>query len=301
MPAAVPLNNAIAQNSLDFNNQNPTNKGGLFRYKINNYGALGLGAISQHAFTNADLNAVCLFTGDVNITFPPFNFNPAPLAGSEILFYSSNGRIKLEASGGNALYSSIGNFTVPSKAGKLIYTANNTWFFSSLNTNSFGIYASNCCAGFTTVYQVGSNGSFNIGTKVYTETAANYAFNGTIVYDAVTYNVINGYASATGDCGSGDIYATPYTFYTDPETPVTFYSLTGGSPDNYISLLGKKFFTLVPSGGNPIYACADNTVVAPSSPASYYGSTAQYPNYPVTFLDGYVIDFDGIPYIGIPV
>lgn len=306
MPSAVPLNNAIAQNSLDFNNQNPTNKGGLFRYKINNYESVSSGTISQYTFTNADLNAISVFTGDVNINITPFAAHP----GSEILFYSSNGRIKLEASGGSTLYSNIGNFTVPGKAGKLIYTDSNTWFFSSLNTNCYPTSFTDCCEQTRNIYQVGigNNGNLNTAIKVYADLGADVAFNGliTLDIDAAQYDIINGQASAvTFGCYPAS-YDTAYTFYTEDViypgevVPIIFYSLASGiTPSNYSSLLGKPFFTdTVPSA---IYDCSSSNRVAPSSSASYYGSPEQYPNYPVTFLDGYVIGYDGIPYMGIPV
>lgn len=304
MPAAVPLNNAIAQNSLDFNNQNPTNKGGLFRYKINNYESLGACAINQHTFTNADLNAVCIFTYDVNITIPPF----ATIPGSEILFYSPNGRIKLEASDGSTLYSNIGNFTVPGKAGKVIYTDSNNWFFSSLNTNSFATNYTDCCAQPNSIYQVGNNGDLNTTIKVYTNAAADVAFNGTIILDNVAqYDIVNGQASSVLLLCYANYYNTAYTFYTEDisypgeVTPITFYSLSSGiTPSNYNSLLGKKFFTAAPEGGGtPVYDCYSSNAVAPGSIYSYYGSSMQYPSDPVKFLNGYVIDFNGIPYMGV--
>jgi len=306
MPSLVPLNNAIAQNSVDFNNQNPTNKGGLSRYKITNYGQLNYGAVSQHAFTNADLNSVCIFSGDVDITFQGFNFNPAPLPGAEILFYSTNGRIRLNDISA-LLYSNVGNFTVPTKAGKIIYTSAGKWYFSSLNTAVFSPILTDCCGvSPPVVYQVGNNnsGSLDPNIKLYVDPDATFAFNG-IVYDTLDeqrYIVING--QATGDgmtvCDTPAVYSSEYTFYSSASTTATFYSLTGAfTPDNYYSLLGIKFFSSIPNEGNPINSCWATDVVAPGSPATYYGSTEQYPDNYVVFLNGYVIDYDGIPYKGL--
>ena len=306
MPSLVPLNNAIAQNSLDFNNQNPTNKGGLFRYNINNYGQLNYGAVSQHSFTNADLNSVCIFSGDVDIALAAFNFNLEPLPGAEILFYSTNGRIRIVETGA-LLYSNVGNFTVPTKAGKIIYTSAGKWYFSSLNTAVFSPIVTNCCGSTPPIVcQVGNDnaGSLDPNTKLYESADANFAFNG-IVQDTLTsqyYDIKNGLAYSVTGCPATVAYSSEYTFYSSASTTATFYSLTGAfTPDNYLSLLGIKFFNAIPNEGNPINSCWANDLVAPGEPAIYYGSAEQYPSDPVTFLNGYVISYSGIPYKGIPI
>jgi hypothetical protein len=310
MPSLVPLNNTIAQNSLDFNNQNPTNKGGLLRYKINDYTRVNYGSVGQHYFTNADLNSVCIFSGDVNIILSSGYLNPAPLTGSEILFYSAAGRIRLDTSG-FSLYSNVGNFTVPTKAGKIIYTSGNTWYFSSLNTDVFTLNVTDCCSiSAGNIYQVGNNnsGSLDANVKIYADANVTVPFNG-IVYDNLSerYNVINGLASVISDCDSPAYYNVEYTFYTEDiiypgeVTPITFYSKPGaGTPNNYGTLLGNKFFTTIPSE-NQIYSCYSYSTVAPGSSATYYGDGTQYPSSPVTFLNGYVIDYSGIPYMGSPI
>lgn len=301
MPSAVPLNNAIAQNSLDFNSQNPTNKGGLFRYKINNYGAAG-----THNFTNNDLNSVCIFSRDVTVTLNSANFTSAPPAGSEILFYSNNGYIRVNTVVGSTLYSTIGNFTVPGKAGKLIYTTANSWFFASLNATSFSTDYTDCCVNSSqAIYQVSNYSSFDAAYKTYADAEVSVPFNGLtpiqISDDPVTisyYNIVNGQASSTGGCGTETPYDSAFTFYTNATTPVTLYSVGSYDPSVYSNLLGKKFFTAIPNSGDPIYSCYSTDQVANGASAQYYGSTAQYPSDPVTFLNGYAINYNGIPYMG---
>jgi hypothetical protein len=312
MPSLVPLNNAIAQNSLDFNNQNPTNKGGLFRYNINNYTRVNYGSVGQHSFTNADLNSVCIFSGDVDILLSAGYLNPAPLTGTEILFYSAAGRIKLVPSG-FSLYSNVGNFTVPTKAGKIIYTSGNIWYFSSLNTDVFTPDVTDCCSISTgNIYQLGNNnsGSLDANVKIYADANATVPFNG-IVQDNLSttrYNVINGQASVITDCDTAVSYNVEYTFYTEDPiypgevTPIVFYSKPyAGTPNNYGTLVGNRFFTTIPNGGNAINSCYSYATVAPGSPVSYYGDSTQYPANPVTFLNGYVINYEGIPYKGSPI
>jgi hypothetical protein len=312
MPSLVPLNNAIAQNSLDFNNQNPTNKGGLFRYNINNYTRANYGWVGQHSFTNADLNSVCIFSGDVDILLSAGYFSPAPLPGTEILFYSAAGRIKLVPAG-VTLYSHVGNFTVPTKAGKIIYTSEGDWYFSSLNTDVFPLNVTDCCSiSAFNIYQVGNNnsGSLDANVKIYADSGTTVPFNG-IVQDNLSntrYNVINGQASVITDCDTPAAYSTEYTFYTEDliypgeVTPITFYSKPyAGTPNNYGTLVGNRFFTTIPNGGTAIYSCWLTGRVAPDSGRTYYGDGTQYPANPVTFLNGYVINYEGIPYKGSPI
>jgi hypothetical protein len=311
MPSLVPLNNAIAQNSLDFNNQNPTNKGGLLRYNINDYTRVNYGSVGQHSFTNADLNSVCIFSGDVDILLSAGYFSPAPLPGTEILFYSEAGRIKLVPAG-VTLYSHVGNFTVPTKAGKIIYTSEGDWYFSSLNTDVFTLNVTDCCSiSVVNIYQLGNNnsGGLDANVKIYADANVTVPFNG-IVYDNLSerYNVINGLASVITDCDTAVSYNVEYTFYTEDPiypgevTPIVFYSKPyAGTPNNYGTLVGNRFFTTIPTGGNPINSCYSNSTVAPGSPVSYYGDGTQYPANPVTFLNGYVINYAGIPYKGSPI
>jgi hypothetical protein len=305
MPSLLPLNNAIAQNSLDFNNQNPTNKGGLLRYNINDYTRVNYGSVVEHFFTNADLNSVCIFSGDVNIILSSGYFSPAPLPGTEILFYSASGRIKLMPAGAT-LYSHVGNFTVPTKAGKIIYTSEGAWYFSSLNTDVFSPSVADCCIGGVTIYQVGNNNSESLdaNVKIYADASVNVPFNGIVYDDSIItrYNVINGQASVIAECETAAPYNVEYTFYSSASTTATFYSKPdAGTPYDYISLLGNKFFTTAPNEGNPINSCWAIDVVAPSTPTTYYGDSTQYPANPVTFLNGYVIDYSGIPYMGITI
>ena len=297
MSSVVPFRNAVAQNSLDFNNKNPTNKGGLFRYKINNYGAAG-----THVFNVSDLNSICVFSGDVNVTLNPLNFSSLPPSGVEILFYSPNGRIRVDTASGASLYTAFGNFTSPGKLGKLIYTSDNKWFFSSLSATPFSIAYTDCCGSISaTVYQVRSSvdaATFSPSRKTYADSDTTIPFNG-IFQDPATsyyYNIVNGGSTPVASCDVPSAYSTPITFYTDATNTVTLYSSASLSPSSYISLLGYKFFTT--DIGTPVYSCYSDNQVAPGSTVQYYGSTAQYPSDPVTFLNGYVINYNGIPYSG---
>jgi hypothetical protein len=285
MPSLVPLNNAIAQNSVDFNNQTPTNASGLFRYKVNQYGT------NTHTFSSSDLNAVCVFSGDVNVLLSSSNFAQLPPVGAEIVFYSTSGRVRLDTSG-VSLYVSIGNFTLgPNSIGKIIYKGNNEWFFASSNFTAIGDSFPNCCANTEYLYQLRlpTDSVLNLNRRAYVDsTTLDKPFNGIVSYAGAYYSVVNGYFSATAGCSTKD-YTTSYTFYSNASTPVTFYSVTGLSPNIYTTLSGSKFFT---SSVAAEYDCYSIDMVAPGSAVTYYGSTAQYPGSPLVFLHGYVVNID---------
>jgi hypothetical protein len=283
MPSLVPLNNAIAQNSVDFNNQTPTNASGLFRYKVNQYGT------NTHTFSSSDLNAVCVFSGDTNVLLSSSNFAQLPPVGAEIVFYSTSGRVRLDTSG-VSLYASIGNFTLgPNSIGKIIYKGNNEWFFASSNFTSVFYSWTNCCEDFGELYQLRTpnNSALNSNQRAYVDSTLDKPFNGVASYDGSSYSAVNGYFSP-GGCVPTD-YTTSYTFYSNASTPVTFYSVTGLSPNIYTTLSGSKFFT---SSVESVYDCYSINMVASGSAVTYYGSTAQYPGSPLVFLNGYVVNID---------
>jgi hypothetical protein len=284
MPSLVPLNNAIAQNSVDFNNQTPTNAGGLFRYKVNQYGT------NTHTFSSSDLNAVCVFSGDANILLSSSNFAQLPPVGAEIVFYSTAGRVRLNTAG-VSLYANIGNFTLgPNSIGKIIYKGNNEWFFASSNFTSIIYSWTNCCEDFGELYQLRTpnNAALNSNQRAYVDSTLDKPFNGITSYEGAYYSVVNGYFSSTAGCSTKD-YTTSYTFYSNASTPVTFYSVTGLSPNIYTTLSGSKFFT---SSVAAEYDCYSIDMVASGSAVTYYGSTAQYPGSPLVFLNGYVVNID---------
>lgn len=292
MPSLVPLNNAVAQSSVDFNNQTPSNASGLFRYKINNYG------FTSHTFNSNDLNAVCIFARDVSPTIPAASsFSEPPPVGSEILFYSISGFVRITTSGAN-LYTSTGVYTLgPNWIGKIIYKGNNDWFFASTNFAKDSYMFTDCCGDISAlVYQIKSVNDaqiFSTTQRSYADSSLTIPFNGTVYAeeDTTYYNVANGYNVSVGAC-STNTYSTPYTFYTgpDPDTDdVILYSVSGLNINNTTSLAGKKFFT---SDVGDQFDCYTTDMVSPGTQNSYYSSTGGYPGSPLSFLDGYIVNID---------
>jgi hypothetical protein len=295
MPSLVPLNNAIAQSRVDFNNQTPSNAGGLFRYKINNYG------FTAHTFNSNDLNAVCIFARDVSPVMPlASSFSAPPPIGSEILFYSTSGYVRLvPESAGVDLYCSVGNYTLgPNFIGKIIYKGNDDWFFASANFTSYSYSWDNCCGEFGVnllqIKTVNDENIFSTAQRSYVDTDLTIPFNGTVyAVEATTYyNIANGYnVGSVGSCVNYS-YSTPYTFFTgaDPDADaVTFYSVADLTITDTASLAGKKFFT---SDVGAQADCYTSDMVSPGAETSYYSSTASYPGSPLGFRDGYLVQID---------
>lgn len=291
MPSSVPLTNAIAQNSVDFNNQTPTNASGLFRYKINSRG-------SGYAFTDADLNSVCIFSGgaainDVSLNIA--NFSVVPPIGAEIIFYSTTGNIRIAASGA-PLYSSVGPFTTGTAvAGKIIYKGNSTWYLASANANNFLYTWTNCCSNEASLYQIlVTSGSFYSGKLSYFDSGLTKLYNGTVFsYDSgLYYRIVNGVSVATfADCAATTLtYNTDYTFYDSPDpiygNSVTLYSVSGLNQASPETLLGHKFFT---GSKGTVYDCYTSSVVN-----NYYTATTA-PYYAITFYGGYVTSYTYTP------
>jgi len=296
MPSLVPLNNAVAQSSVDFNNQTPSNASGLFRYKINNYG------FTSHTFNSNDLNAVCIFARDVAPAIPlASSFSSPPPIGSEILFYSTSGYVRLapQTELGVNLYTAVGTYTLgPNWIGKIIYKGNNDWFFASTNFAAYSYMFADCCGGISAlVYQIKSVNDaqiFSTTQRSYVDSSLTIPFNGTVYAeeDTTYYNIANGYNVATqGTCETNN-YTTAYTFYTgpDPDTDdVILYSVSGLNINNTTSLAGKKFFT---SDVGDQFDCYTTDMVSPGTQNSYYSSTGGYPGSPLSFLDGYIVNID---------
>jgi hypothetical protein len=171
--------------------------------------------------------------------------------------------------------------------GKIIYKGNNEWFFASSNFTSIIYNWSNCCDDTGYLYQINDYG-LDSNRRAYVDSTLDKPFNGVASYDGSSYSAVNGYLSATGGCFRTD-YTTSYTFYSNASTPVTFYSVTGLSPNIYTTLSGSKFFT---SSVAAEYDCYSIDMVASGSEVTYYGSTAQYPGSPLVFLNGYVVNID---------
>jgi len=292
MPSFVPLNNALAQNSVDFNNQTPTNSSGLFRYKINNRNT------DTWTFIDADLNAVCIFTGVAEVTLT--NFSTTPPVGAEIVFYSVSDVVRITASGSAVLNYSDGNTTIsPALAGKIIHASNNVWFFASPNAGLYNhTWYDNCCNFTNALYQTGTS-SLDLGRRAYADTSLTIPFNGTaIVYvdpDNYYYTVSNGYINPNpitiNDCYV-NTYSTDYIFYTGSDPiydTVTLYSVPSLDPTDPTTLSGNKFFSMDVGAQ---FDCVTDNIVSPGGTVAYYGSTAQYPAEPLIFKDGYVINID---------
>ena len=288
MPSSVPLTNAIAQNSVDFNNQTPTNASGLFRYKINSRS-------NNHVFTEADLNSVCIFSGGGSITdvdiIQAFIANGVPPIGSEIIFYSTTGNIRIAATGA-VLYSSVGRFTTGTAvAGKIIYKGNSTWYLASANANSFGYSWTDCCGNGASLYQIlVTSGGFYSGKLSYFDSGLTKLYNGTVFsYDSeLYYRIVNGVSVATfADCAATTLtYTTAYNFYDSPDpiygNLVTLYSVESLNITAPETLVGNKFFTAAPG---PVYDCYTSSVEN-----TYYTATTA-PYYAITFYGGYVSSY----------
>ena len=292
MPSSVPLTNAIAQNSVDFNSQTPTNASGLFRYKINN-------RVNNHVFTDADLNSVCIFSGGGTITNVELNandFSVTPPVGAEIIFYSTTGNVKIIPSGVN-LYSSVGLFTPgASIVGKIIHRGNNVWYFAGANAHIFEFTWNDCCEVGRSLYQVSVAGGFDSNRFSYFDSNLNYPYNGH-VNDGTNlyYKVVNGVWNNTtiSDCNDTKSYYTnQYNFYDAPDpiygNTVPLYSVGGLNTTSPETLMGNKFF--ISDVGQQFDCYAPNTV----SDSTYYTSTTA-PYYALTFRYGYVTSYTYTP------
>ena len=295
MPSSVPLTNAIAQNSVDFNSQTPTNASGLFRYKINN-------RVNNHVFTDADLNSVCIFSGGGSITnvfLGTGNFSGVPPVGAEIIFYSTTGNIKINLIDGAILAGSVGPFTPGAySAGKIIHIGNNVWYFASANAAAQPYNWTNCCgeSAATQLYQISVAGGFNPALTSYFDSNVNYPYNGH-VNDGTNlyYKVVNGVWNNTtiSDCNDTKSYYTnQYNFYDAPDpiygNTVPLYSVGGLNPASPETLMGNKFF--ISDVGQQFDCYAPNTV----SDSTYYTSTTA-PYYALTFRYGYVTSYTYTP------
>jgi hypothetical protein len=287
MSSLVPLNSAIAQSSVDFNNQTPTDAVGLFRYKINNY-------TGDRTLNGDDINSVCIFSGDTILSLTTGFTNLK--VNSEIIFYSVNGYVRVQPGVGVNLYSTNGYYTKGpsisgglSSVGKLICIGTNTWCLAGYNEDYSSYSWTDCCGYLPEVWQVAATNTFHLDARVYADSGLTTPFNGVVdAGSGLSYNVINGWPGATASC-TAYAYSTSYTFYTGGGTAdaVTFYSVAGLTPSDYSSLLGKKFFTAAQGTQFP---CYDTSEVSDGTATSYYGSTAQYPASPANFKDGYVIN-----------
>jgi hypothetical protein len=291
MSSLVPLNNAYAQNTVNFNSQTPSNAGGLFRYKVNTY------AGASHTFDVSDLNAVCVFEKDTTLLISTANFSSTPPVGTEILFYSAAGYVKLTTSGAS-LYSSDGVYTLgPNWLGKIIYKGGNIWFFASANFDAYAYNWTDSCEHATAVYQIKDASDSNVYVSTqrsYTDNTATIPYNG-VVYssdESLYFSIANGYAVGSSGAENTNNYTTTYTLYTGPDAigdAVSLYSVNGLSTSVISSLAGAKFFT---SNVGSQYACYSTNTVSPGATADFYSATAYYPTYPIIFKDGYVINID---------
>lgn len=292
MPSLVPLNNAIAQNAVDFNNQTPINAASLFRYKIN------LHSTNSWTFNTGDLNSVCIFNGsiaDVLLT----TFSSTPPIGAEIIFYSTTGVVRLSTGGGVTLNYSNGTFTQAYRAaGKIIHIGSNEWFFASANTTPPSYSWLDCCGNISTLNYISTQFSIDNVQRYYTDASANTPFNGTVaVPDGemfAYYRIINGYwdgSSPYGECTTYE-YNTLYTFYTGPDPVYDYiqvYSEASIPLTSPADLAGYKFFN------TPVdvqFDCSQASMIAPGTSETFYFDWETYPNQPIIFKDGYVINID---------
>jgi hypothetical protein len=284
MPSFLPLNNAVAQNSVDFNNQTPTNSSGLFRYKVNTRD-------NNYTFTSADFNSVCILSGGLGGATRVFlnNFGTAPPTGTEIILYSTTGSVYILGSA--TLRRTIGNLTTGTNvAGKLIHRGNNEWYFASSNRPLFLFTFENCCSYSDSLVQIGTVNNFDPNKFSYVDANLNLPFNGIVLYEneGISYSkkVVNGVTTGDYNCQQVN-FDTPYNFYasTDPENPqpVTIYSVSGLNAGNPESLVGNSFF-IVPAMN--VFSCLQGDRV---SGVTYYLSTGGGQS--ITFVDGYVVTY----------
>jgi hypothetical protein len=287
MSSFLPLNNALAQNSVDFNSQTPTNSSGLFRYKVNTRN-------NNYTFTSTDFNSVCIFNsgGLGGLTLATLNsFSPAPPVGTEIILYSTTGSVQI--AGTATLNSATGRFTTGINApGKIIHRGNNVWYFASLSATFYSFNWTNCCSDSVDLYQIGtdSNSNFNPSAFSYTDGNFNIPFNGIVYYETELGSyydkVVNGLVTGSSNCATST-FSTSYTYYTntDPEDPqtVSIYSVSALTRDQPATLLGYSFFSTAVGGRQECYS--SNRV----SGVTYYinpGGGAS-----ITFYNGYVVSY----------
>jgi len=289
MSSFLPLNNALAQNSVDFNSQTPTNSSGLFRYKVNTRN-------NNYTFTSTDFNSVCIFNsgGLGGLTLATLNsFSPAPPVGTEIIFYSTTGSVQIAGTGTATLNSTTGRFTTGINApGKIIHRGNNVWYFASLSATFYSYNWANCCGASVGLYQIGtaSNSNFNPSAFSYTDGNFNIPFNGIVYYETgggYYYDkVVNGLVTGSSNCATST-FSTSYTYYTntDPQDPQTvfIYSVSGLNRAQPETLLGYSFFSADVGVRQECYS--SNRV----SGVTYYinpGGGAS-----ITFYNGYVVSY----------
>ena len=194
MTSSVPLINAVAQNTVDFNNQTPSNAGGLFRYKIKNIGAPTGGSYS---LLPSDLNSVLIFSGDVTLYADLNSFGGSgPPVGSEVFFYSSGvtsvGQIQVVAQN-CILTAENGPFLQSlSDTGRLIYMGldnigSKTWVFASKNYNFQVIDFTNCCVEEAQyAWQIALPGaSYDSSFKAYVDASFSYPYNGEVYFTII--------------------------------------------------------------------------------------------------------------------
>lgn len=284
MPSSTPLNNAILQSSIDFNNQTVANAAGLSRYAINNYGATNV------VLSNADLDAVCIFSGNRHIDLPP---GLSAATGAEIILYSTNGFIRIDPDPSVTVYRERGLFSLGAGiALKLINAGSDTWLLSVANFNSSAYQYTDCCYANPTVYQLRISDTFDYNIPTYADADLTIPFNGTVIIESgdppayYYYATVNGVSSEIFGCASLD-YTTAYTLYDGASTPLTVYSVSGIDVNSANSIYGHKFFTVAP--GWEVPSCTETDQLAPGASAVYYGSTAGIPGSPLVFLNGYLI------------
>lgn len=284
MSSHTPLNNAILQSSIDFNNQTVANAAGLSRYTIHNYGATNV-VLSEN-----DLNAVCIFSGNRHIDLPS---GLSAAMGAEIILYSTDGFIRLDPDVGTTVYRERGLFSLGAGiALKLINAGTNEWILSGANFNSSAYAYTDCCSASETVYQLRMTDTFDYTINTYTDPELLIPFNGTVITTSgdppasYYYNVINGVSSEIFGCDAEE-YTTEYTLYNGAATPTTVYSVSGIDVTSAPSIYGHKFFTVAPGGF--VSSCTETNQLASGASATYYGSTAGIPGSPLVFLNGYLI------------
>jgi hypothetical protein len=303
MPSFLPLNNAVAQNSVDFNNQTPTNANALFRYKVNNRN-------NNYYFTASDLNGVCIFNsggtaaGSVNNVFLNSNsFSPVPPVGAEIIFYSTTNHINIRLENQAVLRNAKGTLTSgANKVGKIIHVGANVWYFSSAAYRAVEIGLGDCCNGSPYLYQVSAPDttiSFNSSFLSYTNDSLNALYNGTVSaqvpdtdpQEYTYYKIVNGKVASSGSECTPENFNTGYNFFDSPDpiygAPVTLYSVSGLSLDPPEDLLGYKFFT---QDVGSQYDC----YTANQANTTYYTNDVA-PYYSITFTNGYVTSYSYTP------
>jgi hypothetical protein len=241
MAGLVPLQNAVVETSIDFNNKRVSNNAGFHRYNVL------ASADTYYTATASDFNSVIVFSGNVTVeinTGATGSLN----YGAELILISNTGRVKV-------LDSDTRFSQGPTKAIKLIYTGPGMtgkpykFLYTGAVASVYTISYTDCCNSSANVYQLLRSNAvgFEYDKLIYKDTECTILFNGTMTNGGSWYSVVSGVAGPGSFCVPNDYTSVYSYFYTNPALsdpyPISLSSVGGLSSGNSPSAFtGNKFF-----------------------------------------------------------